>query len=81
MTTAVLSSVDAQHAGAASGLNSSFARTGTLIASALVGEVLAARGDLLVARIHYAAVTAAITSILAAVIAFWGLRPSSRIAG
>jgi hypothetical protein len=44
LTTAVLSSVDARHTGAASGFNSAVARTGALIATALLGAVLAARG-------------------------------------
>jgi hypothetical protein len=42
LTTAVLSAVDAQHTGAASGINSAVARAGTLIATALLGSVLAA---------------------------------------
>ncbi len=37
LTTAVLTSVDAQHTGSASGLNSAVARTGGLIATALLG--------------------------------------------
>jgi EmrB/QacA subfamily drug resistance transporter len=47
LTTAVLMSVDAQHAGSASGLNSAVARTGGLVATALLGSVLAATGPAL----------------------------------
>jgi MFS family permease len=45
LTTAVLSSVDQVHTGSASGLNSAVARTGGLIATALLGSVLAVDGD------------------------------------
>ena len=41
LTTAVLSSVDARHMGTASGFNSTIARTGGLIATALAGAVIA----------------------------------------
>lgn len=44
LTTAVLGSVDAAHAGTASGFNSAVARTGGLIATALAGAVLATEG-------------------------------------
>ena len=44
LTTAVLSSVDAEHTGSASGFNSAVSRTGGLIATAMLGAVLAARG-------------------------------------
>jgi EmrB/QacA subfamily drug resistance transporter len=44
LTTAVLMSVDARHVGAASGLNSAVARTGGLVATALIGSVMVARG-------------------------------------
>jgi EmrB/QacA subfamily drug resistance transporter len=47
LTTAVLMSVDAQHTGSASGLNSAVARTGGLVATALLGSVLAATGPAL----------------------------------
>ena len=48
LTTAVLTSVDPAHIGSASGINSAVARTGGLVATALLGSVLAAEGDLLV---------------------------------
>ena len=44
LTTAILSSVDERHTGVASGFNSAVARTGGLIATALLGTALAARG-------------------------------------
>jgi EmrB/QacA subfamily drug resistance transporter len=48
LTTAVLSSVDREHTGVASGLNSAVARIGGLIATALASAVLTARGAELV---------------------------------
>jgi hypothetical protein len=47
LTTAVLMSVDARHAGSASGLNSAVARGGGLVATALLGSVLAVSGPAL----------------------------------
>jgi EmrB/QacA subfamily drug resistance transporter len=44
LTTAVMASVDQDHVGTANGFNSAVARTGGLIATALLGAVLAARG-------------------------------------
>jgi hypothetical protein len=49
LTTAVLSSVDARHTASASGFNSAVARTGGLVATALLGPVLAAHGPALLA--------------------------------
>jgi EmrB/QacA subfamily drug resistance transporter len=54
LTTAVLMSVDAEHAGSASGLNSAVARTGGLIATALLGSVLAATGPGLITAFEIA---------------------------
>jgi EmrB/QacA subfamily drug resistance transporter len=54
LTTAVLTSVDQVHTGSASGLNSAVARTGGLVATALLGSVLAADGDLLLPACHVA---------------------------
>lgn len=70
LTTAVLSSVDAQHTGSASGFNSAVARTGGLVATALLGSVLAAQGDLLIHAFHSAIVIAALASIVASLCAF-----------
>jgi len=52
LTTAILSSVDGAHTGVASGFNSAVARTGGLIATALLGSALAARGAALLSAFH-----------------------------
>jgi EmrB/QacA subfamily drug resistance transporter len=59
LTTAVLMSVDDRHVGAASGLNSAVARTGSLVAITLIGSVLAAVGPALVGAFGVAAVVGA----------------------
>jgi EmrB/QacA subfamily drug resistance transporter len=69
LTTAVLGSVDDRHTGSASGLNSAVARTGGLVATALVGSVLAARGAGLLTGFHIAALAGAAASLLAGVTA------------
>ena len=56
--------------GSASGLNSAVARTGGLIATALLGGVFAARGAPLIAAFHVAAIACAIASALAGTVAF-----------
>ncbi|MGH7023280.1 MAG: MFS transporter [Caulobacteraceae bacterium] len=65
LTTAVLNSVDARHTGSASGLNSAVARTGGLIATALLGSVLAASGAALTADFHDAAIVGAVAALAA----------------
>ena len=70
LTTAVLTSVDKRHTGSASGFNSALARTGGLIATALLGTVLAARGDVLIADFRLDAAVGAALSVLAGVTAF-----------
>jgi EmrB/QacA subfamily drug resistance transporter len=70
LTTAVLTAVDARHTGSASGLNSAVARTGGLIATALLGGVFAARGAQLVVAFHVAAIACAVASALAGIAAF-----------
>jgi EmrB/QacA subfamily drug resistance transporter len=70
LTTAVLSSVDARHTGSASGLNSAVSRAGGLVATALLGGVLAAHGAALYGAFHAAAIVGAVTSVLAGVCAF-----------
>ncbi|MBV9570590.1 MAG: MFS transporter [Alphaproteobacteria bacterium] len=70
LTTAVLTSVDARHTGAASGLNSAIARIGSLIATALVGGVFAATGLNLIAAFHQAAIICAIACMAAGASAF-----------
>jgi EmrB/QacA subfamily drug resistance transporter len=54
LTTAVLTSVDQEHTGSASGINSAVARTGGLVATAVLGSVLAAEGTRLLAAYHIA---------------------------
>ena len=70
LTTAVLSSVDARHTGSASGFNSAVARTGGLVATALLGAVLAARGSALLTGFHVAAWVASAACLLASISAF-----------
>ena len=70
LTTAVLGSVDARHTGVASGFNSAVARCGGLIATSLLGLMLAARGASLVAAFHTAAVGAGVAALAAAACAF-----------
>jgi EmrB/QacA subfamily drug resistance transporter len=71
LTTAVLSSVDARHTGAASGLNSAVARAGGLVATALLGGVLSAQGSRLVDAFHGAAIACTLTCVAAAASAFF----------
>jgi EmrB/QacA subfamily drug resistance transporter len=80
LTTAVLSSVDAQHAGSASGLNSALSRTGGLIATALLGGVLAGRGAVLVGDFHKAAIVGAGAAIASAACAFVLIGDTARAA-
>jgi predicted MFS family arabinose efflux permease len=75
LTTAILSSVSEQYIGSASGLNSALARTGGLVATALIGAVLAAHGVELITRFHQSMLMAAVVASLAAVCAFWALSP------
>ncbi|WP_425229771.1 MFS transporter [Sphingomonas sp.] len=70
LTTAVLGSVDKEHTGTASGLNSALARTGGLIATAATGAVIGASGAALVSAYHLAALIAGATCLLAALIAW-----------
>jgi EmrB/QacA subfamily drug resistance transporter len=70
LTTAVLTSVDARHTGSASGLNSALARTGGLIATALIGAVLAERAAMLIDGFHIATLVCAIAAASAGLCAF-----------
>lgn len=70
LTTAVLSSVDPRHTGSASGLNSAMARAGGLVATALLGAVLAASGEQLWIAFHTAMLASAATCAAAASIVF-----------
>ncbi|HEY1836098.1 MAG TPA: DHA2 family efflux MFS transporter permease subunit [Rhizomicrobium sp.] len=71
LTDAILGSVDAEHTAAASGLNSALARTGGLVATALLGSVLGASGAGLVAGFHVVAIACAVASLLAGASAFF----------
>lgn len=70
LTTAVLSSVDDDHTGTASGFNSAIARTGGLIATALAGAVMAQSGPGLVSAFHGAALIGAGLAIASGLVAF-----------
>ncbi|MBU4056100.1 MAG: MFS transporter, partial [Proteobacteria bacterium] len=74
LTTAVLMSVDAHHVGSASGFNSAVARTGGLVATALVGAVLAATGPALISAFGSAAMVGA-ALCLASALSAWCLIP------
>jgi predicted MFS family arabinose efflux permease len=69
LTASVLGSVEEQHVAMASGFNSAVARTGGLIATALLGSVLASTGAVLFAGFHMAMFVSAGVSALAAVVA------------
>jgi predicted MFS family arabinose efflux permease len=69
LTSSVLGSVEEQHVAMASGFNSAVARTGGLIATALLGSVLSSKGDELFAGFHPAMYVSAAVSALASVVA------------
>jgi predicted MFS family arabinose efflux permease len=69
LTSSVLGSVEEQHVAMASGFNSAVARTGGLIATALLGSVLASSGPELFAGFHMAMYISAAVAALAAVVA------------
>jgi predicted MFS family arabinose efflux permease len=71
LTNAVLASVDARHTASASGLNSAVARTGGLVATALLGGVPGAAGPSLIAGFHSAAALCALASLGASASAFF----------
>jgi EmrB/QacA subfamily drug resistance transporter len=70
LTSAVLASVDGRHTGAASGLNSAVARLGGLVATALLGRVLAAQGPALVQAFRAALGAAALAAAGAALVVY-----------
>ena len=78
LTTAVLSSVEPTHTGTASGFNSAIARTGGLIATALVGAVIGQTGAGLIDAFHIAAWIGAAMALAAggAAAATLGAKPS-----
>jgi EmrB/QacA subfamily drug resistance transporter len=69
LTSSVLGSVEEQHVAMASGFNSAVARTGGLIATALLGAVLSSQGDALFAGFHAAMIVSAIVAGLASAVA------------
>jgi EmrB/QacA subfamily drug resistance transporter len=69
LTASVLGSVEEKHVAMASGFNSAVARTGGLIATALLGAVLAGDGAQLFGAFHVAMTASAIASTLASVVA------------
>jgi len=71
LTNAVLGSVDARHTGSASGLNSAVARTGGMVATALLGGVLGTSGGALIGGLHGSALACAAASLGAAAAAFF----------
>lgn len=78
LTTAILSSVDARHTGSASGFNSAIARTGSLVATALLGSVLAARGGALLHPFHLAMLVSAMACVGASAAAFCLIAPEAK---
>lgn len=78
LTSAVLASVDDAHTGMVSGFNSALSRTGGLIATALLGAVLAADDDRLLAAFASALVVAAVTAGLSGLAAWIGLARAKR---
>jgi EmrB/QacA subfamily drug resistance transporter len=69
LTSSVLGSVKEQHVAMASGFNSAVARTGGLIATALLGSVLSSEGEQLFAGFHIAMYVSAVVAALSSVIA------------
>ena len=63
----MLGAVDRTHTGVSSGFNSAIARTGGLIATALLGGVLAAQGSDLVAAFRIAVAGAAVAAFAAGI--------------
>jgi EmrB/QacA subfamily drug resistance transporter len=70
LTTAILTAVDAEHAGLASGVNSAVARAGGLIATSLLGMLLSAQGAALLATFRVAVIVAGVAALAAALCAF-----------
>jgi len=69
LTSSVLGSVEEQHVAMASGFNSAVARTGGLIATALLGAVLASSGEKLFSGFHAAMLISAGVAAVGALVA------------
>jgi predicted MFS family arabinose efflux permease len=69
LTSSVLGSVQEQHVAMASGFNSAVARTGGLIATALLGAVLGSTGAALFSGFHWAMTASAAVAAFAAFVA------------
>ena len=69
LTASVLGSVEEKHVAMASGFNSAVARTGGLIATALLGSVLASKDAQLFAGFHLAVSVSAVVAALSSVVA------------
>ncbi|HEX5237907.1 MAG TPA: MFS transporter [Sphingomicrobium sp.] len=74
LTSAVLGSVEERHVAMASGFNSAVARTGGLIATALLGAVLSRTGAQLFGAFHVAMTVAGIVAALSSIVALTMLR-------
>ena len=74
LTTAVLSAVDARHTGSASGLNSAVARIAGMVATALLGGILGARGDVLIRGFDTAMIACALSALAASASVFFLVR-------
>ena len=74
LTASVLGSVDEKHVGTASGFNSAVARTGGLIATAMLGVVLSREGEALIAGFHLSLIGAAIAAVAASAAALLMVR-------
>jgi MFS family permease len=69
LTSSVLGSVDEKHVALASGFNSAVSRIGGLIATALLGVVLARHGEELLGGFHGALVASAAVAVAASIAA------------
>jgi MFS family permease len=69
LTSSVLGSVEERHVAMASGFNSAVARTGSLIATALLGTVLSSSGEQLFAEFHAAMFVSAGVAAASALVA------------
>jgi predicted MFS family arabinose efflux permease len=81
LTTAVMAAVDKRHVGTANGFNSAIARTGGLIATALLGSVLASTGAHLELAFDRAVLAATASAAIAGIAALVMLRPHEIASG